>query len=227
MTVRDWIPPELLEYMRLIRARLRYRRCRMDSGRIADDAVLGDGCIIHEGCEIGHGVSIGRYSYLNQRTIVGSGSIGSFCSIGYDCQIGMPEHPLDRLSTSPFTYGSRNIFGQPATWNDFPAPPVVGHDVWVGSRAVVLQGVRIGDGAVIAAGAVVTKDIEPYTIAGGIPARPMKKRFDEKTIEFLTGWRWWERMDPDNQLLAGMFVSSNWVGQVGLGAAPEVELCNR
>ncbi len=68
----------------------------------------------------------------------------------------------------------------------------IGNDVWVGSRAILMRGIRIGDGAVIGAGAVVTKDVEPYTIVGGVPARPIRKRFSDKVIEKLEEIRWWD-----------------------------------
>src|SRR5205807_5564943 len=118
------------------------RNCRIESGNIGADVHLGASCAIYAKCEIGPGVHIGSYSYVNQGSIIASGAVGKFCSIGYYCQIGMPEHPIDRLSTSPFTYGQKNIFGLPGSWVEFPSPPVIGNDVWIGSHSIVLQGVE-------------------------------------------------------------------------------------
>ena len=69
---------------------------------------------------------------------------------------------------------------------------VIGNDVWIGYEAVILSGVHIGDGAIIGARAVVTRDVEPYTIMGGVPARPIRKRYDEETIQRLLALRWWD-----------------------------------
>jgi tetrahydrodipicolinate N-succinyltransferase len=72
-------------------------------------------------------------------------------------------------------------------------PVIIGNDVWIGANAVILDKVKIGDGAVIAAGAIVSKDVKPYTIVGGIPAKPIKKRFSEEEIEKLLEFKWWEK----------------------------------
>ena len=69
---------------------------------------------------------------------------------------------------------------------------IIGNDVWIGYEAIIMSGVKIGDGAIIATGAVVTKDVPPYTIVGGIPAKPIRRRFDEKTIEKLRKSHWWD-----------------------------------
>ena len=72
----------------------------------------------------------------------------------------------------------------------------IGHDVWIGSRAVIMAGVSVGHGAVIAAGAIINKDVEPYTIVGGVPGKPIRKRFDEQTVERLLASEWWT-LKPD------------------------------
>jgi len=229
MNWRDWVPPGITGYVKLVRARLRYPCCSIHSGHIGRNVELGTGCVLYAGCQIGHQVRVGNYSYINERSIVGSGTLGRFCSIGYDCQIGMPEHPVDRISTSPFTYGGKSIFGHPCDWSDYPAPPVIGNDVWIGSRAIVLQGTRIGDGAIIAAGAVVTRDVDPYTIAGGVPARTIRKRFEGEVIQFLSAWKWWDRIDEDPKAVAAVFGMENWPEALHLGPILKTEkrLCSR
>lgn len=90
-----------------------------------------------------------------------SGTIGKFCSIGYFALVGGEEHPLDMLFTSPAFYSRFGRLDSADEVNEFLSPPVIGNDVWIGTGAVGLQGVRIGDGAVVAAGAVVTKNVAP------------------------------------------------------------------
>jgi len=99
-------------------------------------------------------------------------------SVAYGVRIGLPEHPVNMVSTSPKIY--RNIKSKDI--KDVYFPPIIGNDVWIGANAIILQGVTIGDGAVIAAGAVVTKDVPPYAIVGGVPAKVIKYRFSDDVI---------------------------------------------
>ncbi|WP_284641760.1 xenobiotic acyltransferase family protein [Paenibacillus silviterrae] len=137
-------------------------------------------------------VSIGDHTYVTLNGYLFSGQIGKYCSIGPNCMIGMPEHPLHYVSTSPATYGPGNRLQLQSLWNDVSRPPKIGNDVWIGINATILQGVTVGDGAIIAAGSVVTKDVPPYAIVGGIPAKVLKYRFGEEQIDFLLRWRWWD-----------------------------------
>lgn len=118
--------------------------------------------------------------------------IGKFCSIARDVKIICGGgHRLDWVSTYPFNVlvnSYKKIEGNPVTKGDI----VIGNDVWIGVGATILSGVTIGDGAVIAANATVTKDVEPYTVVGGVPAHYIKHRFDKKTIEKLLEIKWWD-----------------------------------
>ena len=123
--------------------------------------------------------------------------IGKFCSIacGAKFLFNSANHTLSSLSTYPFPlffeeWGleKKNVA---ASW-DNKGDIVIGNDVWIGYEAVILAGVTIGDGAVIGARAVVTKDVAPYTVVGGVPARPIKKRFSDGTIQRLLELRWWD-----------------------------------
>lgn len=123
--------------------------------------------------------------------------IGKFCSIasGTKFIMGPANHRISSVSTYPFA-----VFG--GAWEE-AAPPhmaqlpfkgdtVIGNDVWIGRESVIMPGVKIGDGAIIAAGSVVAKDVEPYHVVGGNPARFLKKRFDDELIALLLEWKWWD-----------------------------------
>ena len=123
--------------------------------------------------------------------------IGKFCSIacGAKFLFNSANHTLSSLSTYPFPlffeeWGleKRNVA---ESW-DNKGDIVLGNDVWIGYEAVIMAGVTIGDGAIIGARAVVTKDVPPYTVAGGIPAKPIKKRYPEETIAALSELKWWD-----------------------------------
>ncbi len=123
--------------------------------------------------------------------------IGKFCSIacGAKFLFTSGNHSMKSLATYPFPIffdewdlDAKNICD---AW-DNKGDTVIGNDVWIGYEAVILSGVTIGDGAIIGTRAVVTKDVPPYTIVGGIPAKPIRKRFDETTIKRLEALRWWD-----------------------------------
>lgn len=122
---------------------------------------------------IGRDVVIGEGTYIGSGWIF-SGQIGRWCSIGYDVLIGPAEHDPDAATTSP-VLAARHGRSPQRTQVD-AAPPVLDDEVWVGARAVILRGVRIGHGAVIAAGAVVTRDVPAREIWGGVPARLIRRR---------------------------------------------------
>lgn len=123
--------------------------------------------------------------------------IGKFCSIacGAKFLFTSANHALHSLSTYPFPIffdewelDAKDIR---SAW-DNKGDIILGNDVWVGYEAVILSGVTIGDGAIIGTRAVVTKDVPPYTIVGGVPAKPLRRRFDDETVERLLALRWWD-----------------------------------
>ncbi|WP_114952019.1 type B chloramphenicol O-acetyltransferase [Sphingosinicella terrae] len=121
--------------------------------------------------------------------------IGSFCSIGSGASFmmaGNQGHRHDWISTFPFFfYPDAPEFSGAANGYAPAADTVIGHDVWIGSEAIVMPGIRIGHGAVIGTRAVVTRDVEPYAVVAGNPARAIRKRFDEKRIAMLLEIEWW------------------------------------
>ena len=141
--------------------------------------------------------SIGRYSYVGASCIVVNTTIGKFCSIAQNTIIGGANHPLDWVSTSPVFRKGENILGKNLSHLDHRAyeETTIGNDVWIGEGAMIMTGCNIGDGAVIAARAVVTRDVGPYSIVAGIPAKEIRKRFEAEDIAYLQELKWWDWSD--------------------------------
>ncbi len=139
--------------------------------------------------------SIGKFTYGDPRILTfGDQStlkIGKFCSISAEVTILLVgEHRTDWITTYPFNVLLKEfnyLSGHPATKGDV----IIGNDVWIGTRATILSGLKIGDGAVIGAGSVVTKDVPPYAIVAGNPAKIIRMRFDPETIHDLLQIKWW------------------------------------
>lgn len=145
-----------------------------------------------------HGTEIGRYSYgpvLEPGVIPRGSKVGAYCSVGPDLIVYRRNHPVERPSLHPFFYNHRvGFLDRDTIEEDADNPLEIGNDVWIGGRVAIMPGCRrIGNGAVIAAGAVVTRDVAPYTIVGGVPARTLGMRFDDATVAALERSRWWER----------------------------------
>lgn len=149
-----------------------------------------------------HGVRLGDYSYIAKNSSVSNCVIGKFCSIGPNFCCGMGVHPTNGISTAPMFYSTSKQNGMTLCQESKiveSKQTIIGNDVFIGANVMVLDGVRIADGAVVGAGAVVVDDIPPYAIAVGTPAKVVKYRFDEKTIEALLEKQWWNGTDEDLQ----------------------------
>jgi len=159
-----------------------------------------ENCIFSEYNQLHMGTKIinsklGRFSYVTNARI-GHSHVGAFCSIAPDaCIGGLGHHPTNFISTHPSFYSTSRQAGISFTnknaYDEFTTT-TLGNDVWVGARSIILDGVNISDGAIIGAGAVVTKDVPPYCIVAGVPARAIRKRYDDSCIAELLDWRWWE-----------------------------------
>ena len=141
-------------------------------------------------------VTMGDYSYVVNDAQITYTTIGKFCSIAAMIRINPGNHPMHRATQAHFTYRASAYFPGESDDADFFAwrrehHCTIGHDVWLGHGAIVLPGRNIGTGAVIAAGAIVTKDVAPYTIVAGNPARPVRRRFSEAVEDGLMDLAWW------------------------------------
>ena len=144
---------------------------------------------------------VGDYSYICPGTQLTCAEVGKFCSVATGCLIGLAAHHLRGLSTSPVFTERDNPTGfrwTEAHEEDVLRPVSIGNDVWIGTRVIVLGGVTIGNGAVIGAGSVVTRDVPPYAVVAGTPARLIRYRFEEPVIRRLEELRWWDK--PEEEL---------------------------
>ena len=142
-------------------------------------------------------VEIGAYSYLsgpniNIHSCINKVKIGRFCSIARGVQIQEYNHPINKLSTS-FLKKKLSHSNSIKEEIESKGEVIIGHDVWIGANAIILSGVKIGTGSIIAAGAVITKDVPPFAIVGGNPAKIIKFRFDDKVQNEIINSEWWNK----------------------------------
>jgi virginiamycin A acetyltransferase len=166
----------------------------LNNVKLVGNIKIGRGCKIREGVTILGDVKIGNYTSINGpgtdlRAKIYPIEIGNFCSFARNTMFQEYNHRHDRLSTS---FINQNIFGSTII-DDITSkgPIIIGHDVWIGAQSIVLSGVKIGNGAVIAANSVVNKDIPPFAIAAGSPATVLGYRFDEECVRMIQELEWW------------------------------------
>lgn len=141
---------------------------------------------------------LGDFSYVARNSQIYNTTIGKFTCIGPNVNTGMGAHPSsDFVSSHPLFYSTLGqssglVIVEKNLFEEFPTTEI-GNDVWIGNNAIIKYGVKIGDGAIIGAGAVVTRDVEPYSIVGGVPAKIIKYRFSQDEIEFLMAFKWWDK----------------------------------
>lgn len=168
---------------------------------ISDDIYIEAPCAIGANIAFSQPFRLGAYSHLNGGFIKDV-SIGRYCSIARDVQIGHGFHPDNWLSVNPIQY-----FPNYRNWRSFSGKmqsdfvhsefnwskhTTIGNDVWIGNHVIIKDGVNIGDRAIIGAGSIVTKDVEPYSVVAGNPAKIIRYRFDHKVIEALQNIEWWK-----------------------------------
>lgn len=159
------------------------------------DSHLGQHCVLSENSEV-YNSKLGDRSYLAPGGSLCYADVGSFCSIGPGARVGLANHPTSEfVSTHPIFYTAlpaRNLDWAPTSRFDGFVETHVGHDVWIGANALLRAGVRVGNGAIIGAGAVVTHDVAPYAVVAGVPARLLRLRFPAEDVAFLTALQWWD-----------------------------------
>ncbi|WP_318471298.1 CatB-related O-acetyltransferase [Photobacterium leiognathi] len=128
---------------------------------------------------------IGKYCYIGKNVFITKTNIGNYTSIANNVSIGQGEHNIDKISTS-------SLFYKDAYKELTEKECTIGHDVWIGTGAIILRGVNIGNGAVIGANAVVTKNVPDYAVAVGVPAKVIKKRFSIEEENLIKSSAWWE-----------------------------------
>ena len=163
------------------------------------EAEIGRRCEVLANTRVEY-ASLGDYSYLGENCDVADAAIGKFTAIANSVRIGAPNHPMGRASQHRFTYCPEYYDATTSRDRDFFAERrgdrvIVGNDVWIGHAAILLPGVTVGDGAVIAAGAVVSRDVAPYTIVAGVPARAIRQRFPDHVANSLSRIAWWDWAD--------------------------------
>ncbi len=160
------------------------------------DTTFGRYCEVARGTRLVN-VEMGDYSYTDRYADIANATIGKFSNIAAFARIGATDHPMEKASLHHFHYRSQNYWpnAEPdAEWFALRASrrARIGHDTWIGGGAFVKPGVTLGHGSVVGSGAVVTRDVGPYTIVAGNPARPIRSRFPEAVAAGMLALAWWD-----------------------------------
>lgn len=165
-----------------------HNNCSIVKSIVEVNSVIYSHNILHE-------AEIGRFTYFASGSHVSKAKFGSFCSVGPNLICGHGDHPTDFVSTSPLFFSTGKQCGVSFSQEDLFVERkeiLVGHDVWIGARVFIRDGVKIGNGAIIAAGSVVVKDVPDYAIVGGASAKVIRYRFPEEIIHQLLKLKWWD-----------------------------------
>ena len=158
-------------------------------------------------------VQVGKYSRIGVHCQVTNAKIGNFTAIGKDTVITVGQHPTNYLTFHSIFYKKGN-WG----WHDDWVAPIefhsgkkvtIGNDVWIGRQCIIMDGVNIGDGAIVATGAVVTKDVPPFAVVGGVPAKIIRYRFPKEVIDRLEEIQWWNLSDEKITEVVDLFHTKN------------------
>lgn len=188
----------LANLVTLWRLRKKHPTCIFYPGATLDSrSNLGCYVVLFENAVIA-GSDIGDHTFVQKNSVINDAQIGRFCSIANNVTVGLGQHPTDFVSTHPAFYSNiqpiAKTFSRENSFNPF-LQSVLGHDVWIGQNALIMDGVNIGTGAIVAAGAVVVRDIPDYAIVAGVPAKIIKYRFDEDLRQKLIQTKWWDKQE--------------------------------
>lgn len=177
-------------------------RLRAEGPVVHEDCVIGADCVLGPFTEVGAGtrlsnVRLGAYSYCDRLCDLANARIGRFANIAAMARVGATDHPLETASLHHFLYRSDDYWDDVAPDGDWFARRAgrlahLGHDTWIGAGAQVKPDVTVGTGAVVGAGALVTRDVAPYAIVAGNPARLLRMRFPADVAAGLMALAWWD-----------------------------------
>jgi chloramphenicol O-acetyltransferase type B len=181
--------------------------CYIQNTKVEKNIFINAKCILID-------VQLGSYSYLSEESHFQKTNIGRFCSISNQIACGLFHHPTNFISTSPVFYSTLKqcgvSFSQENYFDENIKPTIIENDVWIGTKVIIKGGIRIGNGAVVGAGAVVVSDIPDYAIVGGSPAKIIRFRFPPEVIEELLNIKWWEWSDDELKSVQPFFSTSDY-----------------
>ncbi len=171
---------------------IKFSKSKLYFPSIFKKSIFGTNVIVSSNCEIVN-TTIDNFSYVSKNTIILNTDIGKFCSIASGVKINLPNHPINFVSTHPIFYSNTYTKLNKIEISKFNESNrvAIGNDVWIGENSIILTGIKIGNGAVIASGAIVTKDVPDYAVVGGVPAKLIKYRFSKEEISLLLTNKWW------------------------------------
>ncbi len=157
---------------------------------------------VPDGCNFSGKIKIGYATTLGYRNLLsGSIAIGKYCQLGVDVALHATNHPISYMTT----YINQNLFQGELKHLKEENNIIIGHDVWIGHGVIVVGNVTIGNGAILAAGSVITKDVAPYSIVAGIPAKEVRKRFSDTIIQEIETLQWWDKSEQELEKIKPLF----------------------
>lgn len=196
MIIGKLLPRSLKRYVRNIIIKSKNNSLRLSNQANVAATVFGDSNIVFKDATLNN-VTLGDFTYIGEKSVFLNTVIGKYCSIAGNVKCGLGTHPSRTfVSSHPVFYSLNPIlsgitFADKQYFDEY-SNTTIGNDVWIGENAMIIGGINIGDGAIIAGGALVTKDVPPYAIVGGVPAKILKYRFEEEEVQFLLKLKWWE-----------------------------------